>query len=293
MRGGFGEAIGRCFGNYANFSGRATRAEYWWFVLFLVIGSIVFAILDLILNLRNGNTIVSVNGVISRGDGQGLLSGAFSTVTLIPSLAVAARRLHDAGHSGLWIIWCLLLTLACGAGLIVAIVFYCQRSQDGANAYGESSRPPLDSMPTWPAFVDNVRVCLSKYATFSGRASRSEFWWFYAFVIVGAGVLLSVDSLIGWQFGAYSWEFTLGRDVYNYQVTDLFGPLWLVFSLATFVPMLAVTARRLHDAGHSGLWILWGVLLTPVLLLGPILLTVFTCQRPVATVGQAAELPAT
>jgi uncharacterized membrane protein YhaH (DUF805 family) len=79
------------------------------------------------------------------------------------------------------------------------------------------------------SFQDAVKTCLTqKYATFTGRAQRPEFWWFFLFnfaVQIVAGLL---DSVIG---------------------VDIIGT---VVSLALLVPMLAVTARRLHDLGQTG-----------------------------------------
>ena len=69
-------------------------------------------------------------------------------------------------------------------------------------------------------FPESIKTCFSKYATFTGRASRSEYWWFYLFILIGS--FIPVISII--------------------------------FSLATFVPTIAVTSRRLHDVDRSGWW---------------------------------------
>jgi uncharacterized membrane protein YhaH (DUF805 family) len=72
----FGEAIANFFDGWATFSGRATRAEYWWpFLLNILIG------------------IVPVFGWL------------WNVVMIVPSIAVGVRRLHDTGHTGLWILW--------------------------------------------------------------------------------------------------------------------------------------------------------------------------------------------
>ncbi|MBM9593345.1 DUF805 domain-containing protein [Roseitranquillus sediminis] len=84
-------------------------------------------------------------------------------------------------------------------------------------------------------FQDAVRTCLNKYATFTGRAARPEFWWFALFVFLGNFVFGLVDGLI------FS-----GR-------TQLFAP---IFSLAMLLPALAVSVRRLHDSDHAGWWVL-------------------------------------
>lgn len=74
-------------------------------------------------------------------------------------------------------------------------------------------------------FGQAISTCFSKYATFSGRASRPEFWWFFLFQIL--------VSIVASMFG----------DVVNGLV-----------SLALLLPALAVGARRLHDIGKSGWW---------------------------------------
>ena len=84
------------------------------------------------------------------------------------------------------------------------------------------------------SFSESISACFGKYATFAGRASRSEFWWFYLFT-----VLMSWGSMI---VGAVAFGETGG---------PLFSNL---VSLAFFLPSLAVGARRLHDKGRTGWW---------------------------------------
>lgn len=71
----------------------------------------------------------------------------------------------------------------------------------------------------------SVKTCLNKYATFEGRASRSEYWWFWLVVFV-LQFIPTVGQLIG---------------------------------LAAIIPMLAVGVRRMHDTGHSGWWLLFPI----------------------------------
>lgn len=103
---------------YAVFSGRAQRAEYWYFILFNVIVSIVLTILD------------AVFGTLSHS-GTGLLSGIYTLVVIVPSLAVAARRLHDIGKSGWW----QLIVLIPLVGAILLIVWFATDSKED-NQYG-------------------------------------------------------------------------------------------------------------------------------------------------------------
>ena len=78
------EAVVQGFRKYADFSGRATLAEFWWWALFIVIGSIVFSVIDRLIGLGSA------------------LETLFTLATLLPTLAVTARRLHDIGKTGWW-----------------------------------------------------------------------------------------------------------------------------------------------------------------------------------------------
>ncbi|MGB0738162.1 MAG: DUF805 domain-containing protein [Ilumatobacteraceae bacterium] len=110
--------------NYANFSGRATRPEYWWFFLANLILSVVLGFLPFIGNV-------------------------YSLGTLLPGIAVAMRRLHDTGRSGWW----LLLVLIPIVGWIIVIVWLATPGNPEANEHGA---PPAavqgagDSLPPPP-----------------------------------------------------------------------------------------------------------------------------------------------
>lgn len=107
---------------YAVFDGRAPRIEFWMFVLFNVIVSIILSIADSIIGTDTGNT--------------GLLGGLYSLGVLIPSIAVSVRRLHDIGRSGWWI----LIGLVPVVGWIVLIIWYVKDSDQGPNQYGPNPR---------------------------------------------------------------------------------------------------------------------------------------------------------
>src|SRR3954451_3952120 len=79
---------------------------------------------------------------------------------------------------------------------------------------------------------------LKKYAVFSGRSRRMEFWYFVLFNIIVAVVLALIDTLLGTTIGVSS-----------------FGLLSGIYSLAVLIPTLAVTVRRLHDIDRTGWWI--------------------------------------
>ena len=109
---------------YAVFSGRARRKEFWFFVLFNIIISIVLAVID------------GVTGSFSAEAGMGLLGGIYTLAVLIPGIAVSVRRLHDTERSGWW----LLIALVPLIGAIVLLVFMVQDSKPGQNQYGANPK---------------------------------------------------------------------------------------------------------------------------------------------------------
>jgi uncharacterized membrane protein YhaH (DUF805 family) len=106
--------------NFANFSDRAPRAEYWWFYLLTMVAYIVATILDSILG--GGGALGS----------YGLFSIVVMLGLLIPSLAVGVRRLHDTDRSGWW----LLIVLIPLVGAIVLLVFLVLEGTKGDNRFG-------------------------------------------------------------------------------------------------------------------------------------------------------------
>ena len=99
-------------------------------------------------------------------------------------------------------------------------------------------------------FQTSIKTCLNKYAVFSGRASRSEFWFFILFGILGGIIAAIIDTMI------------LG---YPYEEN---GPINLIFSVALIIPSISVTARRLHDINRSGWWqLLWFTIIGGILLI--------------------------
>ena len=108
--------IGQVFKKYADFSGRARRKEYWFFVLMTMIIVIFFTI------------VAEVTGTIF----PFILNSLFSMAILIPSWAVLVRRLHDTNRSGVKI----LMALIPIAGTIILLVYLAQDSTPGDNQYG-------------------------------------------------------------------------------------------------------------------------------------------------------------
>lgn len=106
-------------------------------------------------------------------------------------------------------------------------------------------------------FGEAVKICLGKYATFSGRAPRSEYWWFYLFTFIAMTVGGLIDLLL--------WE--------------KLGWLYGIIGLLLFLPGLTASVRRLHDRDRSGWWLLLGA----IPLVGTIILIVWLATR--GTVG--------
>ncbi len=108
---------------YAVFNGRATRAEYWYFVLFNFIVCVAIGILSGVIFFASGVNIIA-------------LSWIYILAVFIPSLAVAVRRLHDTGRSGWW----LLLNFIPLIGAIILFVFFVLDTQPGENKYGPNPK---------------------------------------------------------------------------------------------------------------------------------------------------------
>lgn len=129
---GLVEAVKSVFGNYANFSGRARRSEYWFFYLFNMIAVFVFIIIGALIGAIFGGGEGAVGGL---GFGY-ILYLLYALAAFIPSIAVTVRRLHDTNRSGWNILWCLLPCV----GAIVLLVFMVQDSYPGDNQYGENPK---------------------------------------------------------------------------------------------------------------------------------------------------------
>ena len=100
--------------DYFNFSGRASRSEYWFFVLFLII---VGAIIDIIFH-SSETTLILVHGIVW-------------IATIIPCISVTTRRLHDIDRSGWWQLLYLIPLL----GWLIMLIFSCWPSTEGSNNY--------------------------------------------------------------------------------------------------------------------------------------------------------------
>jgi uncharacterized membrane protein YhaH (DUF805 family) len=106
----FAESIKTCFSKYAEFDGRASLSEFWWWVLFVILAS-------------------AATSIVSP-----MLSGLFSLATLLPNIAAATRRLHDTDRSG----WLQLVALIPVIGWIV-VIYWCAQQSKEPNRFGPST----------------------------------------------------------------------------------------------------------------------------------------------------------
>ena len=98
-------------------------------------------------------------------------------------------------------------------------------------------------------FQTSIKTCFNKYADFSGRALRSELWWFVLFGFLGGIITTIIDIMI------------LGYSIESY------GPVNIIFTVVLILPGIAVTARRLHDINKSGWWQLIELTIIGILLI--------------------------
>lgn len=106
--------------NYATFSGRANRAQYWYFVVFYILVSFLLALADFFL------------GTAGETKNIGFMGGIFALASFIPTVAIAVRRLHDTGRSG-W--WQLIIVIPI-IGFLVLLFFLASKGNEGENKYG-------------------------------------------------------------------------------------------------------------------------------------------------------------
>jgi uncharacterized membrane protein YhaH (DUF805 family) len=123
-------------------------------------------------------------------------------------------------------------------------------------------------------FAASIRTCFRKFATFSGRASRSEFWWFVLFLLIAGAAVSLVDAAIfgpqvsSTDFVSYHADGSTSQG--SEQVIEYgSGPLSNLWSLVTLLPWLAAAWRRLHDSGRPGWYVLlpWAFLLAVALVM--------------------------
>ncbi|MDB5439405.1 MAG: hypothetical protein JWM33_1832 [Caulobacteraceae bacterium] len=133
---------------YADFQGRASRSEFWLWMLLLFVVSIGFGILGAMTGGGPHMDPLTFHWIMPGGIGMGVygLQSLFSLAVLIPNLAVSVRRLHDTNRSGWW----LLIVLLPFIGAIVLLIFYVTDSTPGANRFGPN---PKDAGTTADTFT--------------------------------------------------------------------------------------------------------------------------------------------
>ena len=123
------------------------------------------------------------------------------------------------------------------------------------------------------SFTDAVQnVLMNNYANWDGRASRSEYWWFFLFSVILQFIALAIDITV------------LGYDFTDPAAIQMVG---MIVGLALFLPALCVIVRRLHDLGKSGLWFL--IIFIP--LLGIIVFLVFMATEGEQLPNQYGDVP--
>ena len=118
---GFFDAVRICFNKYVNFGGRASRSEFWLFVLFVVLGGLILGVIDGVVGVEQGDPVS--------------LGNAFGLLTFLPGLAVAVRRLHDTNRSGWW--YLISFTII---GYIPLLYWWCVKGEEGENRFGLEPR---------------------------------------------------------------------------------------------------------------------------------------------------------
>ena len=137
---GFLEAVQSCFNNFVTFSGRARRAEYWWFGLFCFGIGLVATLLD---HRLTGSPLRHTGPIV----------GLVSLAIFLPSLAVTVRRLHDVNRSGWWLLIVLVPLIGVLILLYLILLYWTiKRGDAGSNTYGPdpigyaSSIPPISRL---------------------------------------------------------------------------------------------------------------------------------------------------
>ncbi|MEO6532068.1 MAG: DUF805 domain-containing protein [Pseudolysinimonas sp.] len=120
----FFDAIKTVFRKYATFEGRATRPEFWWFILFSTLVSAALNAISLPMSGVMSGRIFEIGATASSAYGYASFAGLWGIAVLLPTLAVTVRRLRDAGRGWGELFWVLLPI----AGIIILIVHLCERS---------------------------------------------------------------------------------------------------------------------------------------------------------------------
>lgn len=249
----FLEAMQTCLEKYFCFTGRASRSEFWWWILaYGVPHCLLFYCVHFAFSIPVESALfffLSLALYVVCGAGT------------IPCIAVSVRRLHDTGLSGWWILFLYLPGILAYAlllpwlGLIelcLIIYFQTRPSEKRANKYGEvpctvssQSDAPGQRMMS---FTESVETCLKKCFCFTGRASRSEYWWWTLAYNMIMSLLL--------YCAMYCSESRLYSNLYSKNTSMFLFFAYIAVSCVGLLPFVAVSVRRLHDTGRSGWWLL-------------------------------------
>lgn len=126
------QAVRRVLSKYATFSGRASRPEFWWWMLAAFVVIALAGVLD-------RAVMAPLLGFSAADENAGQpLTTILSLVLLLPNISVAVRRLHDGNRTGWW----LLIALVPILGALVLVYFYIQPSDTGRNGFGDPDPLP-------------------------------------------------------------------------------------------------------------------------------------------------------
>ena len=114
-------------------------------------------------------------------------------------------------------------------------------------------------------FFEAIKTCFKKYATFSGRASRSEFWYFQLFIVIFF----------------FTYPVLLFTIVPNELIESIGGFIFIIAYIAILIPTYAVACRRLHDINRSGWWTI-PIMITSMIIVGTIWFIIWGSKKSVA-----------
>lgn len=133
--------------------------------------------------------------------------------------------------------------------------------------------------------LEAVKSYFKKYANFTGRASRSEFWFVILFLIIGSVILSILSSIVNNILLATILNSTDALGIMYYFLA--FNPIWYIVGLALLVPTLSLTVRRLHDMNRNG----GLVALVLIPFIGPLIVLIFTVLPGTYGPNRYGEMP--
>lgn len=181
---GFGKAVIQCYGNMLNFSGRARRAEFWWFMLWTVIagaatggalGYYVFSDPTLMGDFQQAANTGALKPEVA--EQLRYYAGYYFAANLIffwmPGLSVTIRRLHDTDRSGIWYF----IQIVPFVGFIIFLILMCLPGTHGNNRFGGDSAPDrVRPTPAHPAFAAELKGKDRDRAEVARRAAAKDYY---------------------------------------------------------------------------------------------------------------------